>query len=304
MDEASGIDILLTGGDGQAGTELRRLAPPGWRIAAPHFGELDIADADAVRAYMGSRPWSAVINAAAYTAVDKAETEIAQAWRTNALGPAVLAEAAARAGAPIVQISTDYVFDGSKPAPYIESDPVAPLGVYGASKFAGEEAVRTGNRRHVILRTAWLVSSHGVNFVKTMLRLAVERPVLRVVGDQRGSPTSATDLAEALIAIVGRLIADPDTPVGTYHFVNDGEASWCDLAKAILARAEMNGLACPPLEAITTAEYPTAARRPANSRLATAKVRRDYGLAPRLWRPAIDEIVDRLLVTPAKESRL
>jgi dTDP-4-dehydrorhamnose reductase len=291
------IDILLAGGDGQVGTELRRLAPPHWRIAAPDEDELDLTDAEAVAAMVASEPWSAVINAAAYTAVDKAESDIVTAWKVNALGPAALAEATAKAGVPLVHISTDYVFSGDKAGFYVEGDPVGPMGVYGASKEAGEQAVRTGNLRHVIVRTAWLVSPHGNNFIKTMLRLGAERPALRVVDDQRGCPTSAGDLAEALISVTSRLIADAEAPCGDYHFVNTGEASWCEFARAIFAAAKAHGHPVPTVEAITTAEYPTPARRPANSRLSTDKIRRDYGVTPRPWNEAMEDIVARLLTS-------
>ena len=295
---AAGLDILLTGGDGQVGTELVRLAPAHWRITAPDERALVLSVAAGVAAAVAARPWSAVINAGAYTAVDKAESDITRAWRINALGPAALAEATARANIPLIHVSTDYVFDGQKPGYYVEGDPVGPLGVYGASKEGGEQAVRTGNPRHVIVRTAWLVSPHGTNFIKTMLRLGAERTALRVVDDQRGSPTSATDLALALVAVAERLVADPDAPCGDYHFVNAGEASWCEFARAIFEAAQAHGRAAPSVEAITTADYPTPARRPANSRLATDKIRRDFAIAPRPWRAAMEEIVARLLATP------
>jgi len=290
--------VLLTGGAGQIGTELLRQAPAHWRIAAPSEVELDLSDARSVETVFGSATWSAVINAGAYTAVDKAESDIAAAWRVNALGPAMLAEATAKAGVPLIHISTDYVFSGQKPGFYVEGDPVAPLGVYGASKEGGEQAVRTGNPRHVILRTAWLVSAHGNNFVKTMLRLGADRPVLRVVDDQRGCPTSAADIAGALLVIAERLAGDPAAPTGDYHFVNDGEASWCEFARAIFEAAEAHGRPAPQVEAITTADYPTPARRPANSRLSTAKIRRDFAIAPRPWRAAMEEIVAELLAPP------
>ena len=289
------IDILLTGGDGQVGTELRRQAPAHWRIAAPDERELDLTDTALVAETVASQPWSAVINAGAYTAVDRAESDITLAWKINALGPAALAEATAKAGIPLVHISTDYVFSGEKPGYYVEGDPVAPLGVYGASKEGGEQAVRTGNPRHVIVRTAWVVSPHGANFIKTMLKLGAERPSLRVVDDQRGCPTSAGDLAAALIVVAERLITDQEAPTGDYQFVNAGEATWCEFARAIFQVAEAHGRTAPIVEAITTADYPTPARRPANSRLATDKIRRDFGVEPRSWREAMEEIVQRLL---------
>lgn len=295
------IDILLTGGNGQVGTELRRLAPPHWRIAAPSGFELNLADPQSVEAVFASGTWAAVLSVGAYTAVDRAESDIAMAWSVNALGPAVLAEATAKAGIPLIHVSTDYVFSGDKAGFYVEGDPVAPLGVYGASKEGGEQAVRTGNPRHVILRTAWVVSPHGANFIKTMLRLGAERPVLRVVDDQRGCPTSATDIAAVLVTITERLVTDAEAPTGDYHFVNSGEASWCEFARAIFDVAATHGRAPPAVEAITTADYPTPARRPANSRLCTAKIRRDFGIEPRPWRVAMEEIVERLL-TPSEGS--
>jgi len=286
--------ILLTGGSGQVGSCLRDIAPENWEIVAPSHAELDIADADQVAAVMASRPFAAVINPAAYTAVDRAETDIVACWRVNALGPAVLADAAARTGIPIVHLSTDYVFDGAKVSAYLEDDPVAPLGVYGASKEGGEQAVRTGNPRHVILRTAWVVSPHGSNFIKTMLRLGADRPLLRVVADQHGCPTSAIDIAHAVATIAQRLVEDADAPVGTYHFVNAGEASWFDLAKATFAVAAARGAKTPAVEPITTADYPTPARRPANSRLSTQKLQDDYGIVPRPWLTAVTELVETL----------
>lgn len=295
MSNSPAIDVLLTGGSGQVGTEVIRLAPAGVNIVAPGRDRLDLSDPESIAAMIASRPWAAVINSAAHTAVDRAESEIVAAWKVNALAPAALAQATAEAGIPLIQVSTDYVFDGSKDGFYVESDPVAPVSVYGASKEAGEQAVRTGNPRHVILRTAWVVSPHGANFIKTMLRLAQTRPELRVVDDQRGCPTSATDVAQALLTITRRLADDPRAPVGTYHFVNSGEATWCGLARAVFEIAAEHGRPAPTVEGITTADYPTPARRPANSRLDVAKLTRDYAIAPRPWQEAIEEIVETLL---------
>jgi dTDP-4-dehydrorhamnose reductase len=301
MSSSAAVDILLTGGSGQVGTEVVRLAPAGLNIVAPGRTELDMADPDSIARMVASRPWAAVINSAAYTAVDKAESDIVTAWKVNALGPAALAQATAAAAIPLVHVSTDYVFDGSKDGFYREDDPVAPLGVYGASKQAGEQAVRTGNPRHVILRTAWVVSPHGANFVKTMLRLAETRPELGVVDDQRGCPTSATDIAGVLLKIAQRLITSVDAPTGVYHFVNRGEATWCEFARAIFAVAAERGHPPPKVNAITTADYPTPARRPANSRLDVAKLAQDYAIAPRPWKAALEEIVATLL--PAKQEQ-
>jgi dTDP-4-dehydrorhamnose reductase len=287
--------ILVTGGSGQVGTSLRQVAGERFELVMPPRAELDLSDPASVEACLASRDWAAVVSSGAYTAVDKAESDVVAAWRANAIGPAALAAGTAALGIPIVHLSTDYVFDGSGDGYYAEGDPVAPLGVYGASKEGGEQAIRSANPAHVILRTAWVVSPFGGNFVKTMLRVGAERPELRVVADQFGCPTSALDIAGAVATILDRLLADADAPKGTYHFVNAGEASWHGLAEAVFARASARGGPSPKVTAITTADYPTPASRPANSRLATDKLSRDYGIAPRPWRDAIDEIVDTLL---------
>ena len=287
--------ILLTGGAGQVGTEFQRRAPAGFEVVAPRRAELDLTDPDAIAALVASRPWACVINSGAYTAVDKAQSDPLTAWKVNALAPAAFAWATAQAGVPLVQLSTDYVFDGDKPAPYLETDPVGPVSVYGASKEAGEQAVRTGHPHHVILRTAWVVSPFGANFIKTMLRLGAERERLTVVDDQRGCPTAAGDIAETLAVIARRLAEDAHAPAGTYHFVNSGEATWCGLAREVFALAQARGLKVPAVEAIPTSAYPTPARRPANSRLDTAKLTGDFGIEPRPWRDAVSEVVGTLL---------
>ena len=289
------MDVLITGGAGQVGIELQRQAwPEGIRLHAPSRAELDLADPASIERMLAARPWAAVISAGAYTAVDKAESEVRDAWLVNAVAPAILAKAAKDAGIPIVHVSTDYVFDGSKNGLYLETDPVAPLGAYGASKEGGEQAVRTGNPRHAIVRTAWVVSPHRSNFVKTMLRFGAERDEMRVVGDQRGCPTFAGDLAAALQTIILRMLRDTAAPTGTYHFVNAGEASWAEFAKAIFAASARHGGREPKVTTITTAEYPTPARRPANSRLSTARITADYGVTPRPWPEALEETIRAL----------
>jgi dTDP-4-dehydrorhamnose reductase len=290
------VDILITGGAGQVGLELARAQwPANVRLHLPTRAELDLGDAGAVRAAFGATPFKAVINSGAYTAVDKAETEVAAAFAANAMGPAILAEATRAADIPLIQVSTDYVFDGSGERDYAETDPVGPLGVYGASKLAGEVAVTTGNPRSVVMRTAWVLSPHRANFLKTMLRLAADRPALRVVEDQEGCPTSARDIAEALKTIALRMIDDPDAPTGVYHFVNAGSTTWAGLAREIMALSAARGGPRATVEGITTADYPTPARRPSNSRLDTFKITRDYGIAPRPWKDAVAEIVAELI---------
>jgi dTDP-4-dehydrorhamnose reductase len=286
--------VLVTGGAGQVGSALRRLDWGGAvRVLAPGRDQLDLGSAAAVRACFAHGGVDAVVNAAAYTAVDRAESEVGEAFAVNALGPALLAEATAQAGIPLIHLSTDYVFAGDKAAPYGEDDPVGPLGVYGASKLAGELAARAGNARSVVLRTAWVLSPFRSNFLKTMRRLAETRPEIAVVADQVGCPTSADDIAAAVRAILIAQLSGGDAPAGVYHFVNAGEASWCELANAIFAFGAGDGPRA-TARPITTADYPTAARRPANSRLATDKIRRDFGVVPRPWREAVAEIVGEL----------
>jgi len=293
--------VLVTGGAGQIGIELLRLRWPEWvELYAPSREELDIANEDSVTACFTVHAPRCVINPAAYTAVDKAEEEVAAAFLVNAQGAAFLAEAARRGNAPILHVSTDYVFDGAAERPYRESDPTAPLNAYGASKLAGELAVRAANRRAVILRTAWVLSAHRSNFIKTMLRLGATNPSLRVVADQHGCPTSARDIAEALQRIALRAIDDPETPWGTYHFVNSGETSWHGLAEHIF---EFAGASRPQIEAIPSSAFPTPARRPANSRLDTSLIAEKFGIAPRPWQQAVDEILAELTVRTGEKQK-
>ena len=290
------MDILVTGGGGQLGTALQRLQwPQGVSLHAPSRREMDLADPAALAAMVASRPWAAVVNCAAYTAVDRCESDVVAAWSVNALAPAALAAATAAAGVPILHVSTDYVFDGSKSGFYVESDPVGPLGVYGASKEGGEQAVRTANPRHVILRTAWIFGATGSNFVKTMLRHGAERPVLRVVDDQFGCPSGAADIAGAIQTIALRLAREADAPCGTWHFANGGDTSWHGFATGIFAQSKSRGGPASKVEAISTAQYPTPARRPANSRLSTRRLEHDFGIVPRPWRVALADVLRELL---------
>ena len=275
--------ILVLGGAGQLGQELVHAAASGGvALTALSRAEADIAaPADMRRALAHHRP-SVVVNAAAYTKVDLAESEPEEARRANDTGPGVLADACAQAGIPLVHLSTDFVFDGRKEEPYVESDPVAPLSVYGRTKAAGEEAVRRAAPRHVILRTSWVYGAYGGNFLKTMLRLARERDELRVVADQHGAPTSTRDLARIILALAPRLAAGENV-WGTYHFAGHGYTTWHGFADAIVAAAAPALGRRPAVMAITAAEYPAAARRPKNSRLDCALFERTFGLRARPW---------------------
>lgn len=289
--------ILATGGTGQVGHALGQLAwPADVELHLPPRAELDLGSTDSIAAVFEARRYDAILSCGAYTAVDKAEDDVVTAFQVNAVGPAALAAAATAAGIPIVHVSTDYVFDGSGAGARDEDAAVRPLGVYGASKLAGELAVLSGTPRATVMRTAWVISAFGANFLKTMLRVGATNPVLRVVADQHGSPTAAGDIALALQTIVLRQLDDADAPRGTYHFVNAGEASWFDLASTIFASAQARGGPSPQVDPITTAEFPTRATRPANSRLATTRIERDYGIVPRPWQTAVDDILDELLV--------
>jgi dTDP-4-dehydrorhamnose reductase len=284
---------LVTGGTGQVGLALRRNPPPGVAIVAPERDQLDLSRPLALDPLLEGV--SAIINCGAYTAVDRAESEPELAARVNAEAPHQLALAAAARGIVIVQVSTDYVFPPDGAGPWREDAPTAPGNIYGATKRAGEVAVIASGARHAIVRTAWVVSADGSNFIKTMLRLGAERDMLRVVADQRGTPTHAGDLAAALATITARFTADPDQPSGLWHCANAGETTWHGLASHIFATAGRLGLKVPALvEPIMTADYPTPARRPADSRLACAKLAGDLGISLRSWQDAVDVIVAQL----------
>ena len=288
--------ILLFGANGQLGQEILARAPAAaLDVIGRSRSQTDIANAAAVDAALRDVRPDLVVNAAAYTKVDKAETEREEAYRVNKDGAGILASACAAADVPFVHISTDYVFDGAQQKPYVEDDPVAPVGVYGASKLAGEEEVRRRHKKHVILRTSWVYGQYGSNFLKTMLRLAEERSELRVVADQRGSPTCTADLAQAVFALAPRLTRADDRSWGTYHFTGEGETNWCQFADEILTqRARWKG-SRPRLTPITTAEYPTPARRPMNSVLDNRRFRSTFGLSAKSWKLSVKESVDALI---------
>jgi dTDP-4-dehydrorhamnose reductase len=235
-----------------------------------------------------------VINAAAYTAVDKAESEPARAFAANRDGAGAVAAAARGLGVPLIHLSTDYVYPGNKAEPYVESDDTGPLGVYGQSKLEGEQAVRAAHPGAIILRTSWVYSPFGGNFVKTMLRIGKEREVVKVVDDQHGNPTSAIDIADAILRIAPGLVAMPGEG-GIYHLCGTGSTTWCGFARHIFSCSAKLGGPTPCVEAITTAEFPTPARRPSNSRLDMQAFTARFGFTTRPWQEATAEAVERLL---------
>ncbi|MDP1867808.1 MAG: dTDP-4-dehydrorhamnose reductase [Bradyrhizobium sp.] len=290
------MKLLVIGRNGQLARGIVENADRfGVQVISAGRPDTDVTDRNSVEATVAREQFDAVVNAAAYTAVDKAESEPSVAQAVNAIGAEHVARACAANSIPIIHISTDYVFDGSKDSPYREDDQTGPINAYGRSKLEGEQRVADACARHVILRTAWVHSPWGGNFVKTMLRLAAERPAVGVVGDQQGSPTYAPHLAEAVLAIARRAIADPaGMPWGIYHAVGMGETSWFGVAREIFRCAREHGLPAAEVTAITTAEYPTPARRPANSRLNCDRLRQSFGLGLPDWRVGVQDCVARL----------
>jgi dTDP-4-dehydrorhamnose reductase len=288
--------IAVTGKRGQIVSALRERAPPDVEIVALGRPELDLADAESVARAFDGLDCAAIVNAAAYTAVDKAESEPEAAMRVNADGAAHVAEAAVRLNVPLLHLSTDYVFDGALDRPYREDDVARPTTAYGRSKLAGERRVAEIHPRSAILRTAWIYSPFGANFVRTMLRLALSRDEIGVVDDQRGNPTSALDIADGLFDVARQMAANPSQRLaGVFHLVAAGEASWADVAEASFAVLARHGRASPTVRRIATAEYPTPARRPANSRLDARKIAATYGIALADWTQSLPACVERLL---------
>lgn len=293
------MKILLLGANGQLGQELQRaLAPLGAIVATtrsgvlPDGGACEVADFDqpaSLTALLDRLRPSVVVNAAAYTAVDRAEEDRDAAFRANAEAPGVLARWCAQAGAPLVHYSTDYVFDGQGTRPYREDDATAPLGVYGASKLAGEDAIRAAGGRHLIFRTAWVYAPHSANFLRTMLRVGADRDVLRVVADQVGTPTPAALIAD----VTAQALQHDGSLSGTWHLTATGETSWHGFAEAIFTEAVAAGVLprAPTVEAITTAEYPTPARRPAYSHLDVAKLEQDFGVTLPRWQDGLKRVI-------------
>lgn len=286
--------LIITGAYGQVGfclTEQAKIA--GWTVLAVDRDELDITNASEVISRVKAFQPDVIINAAAHTAVDKAETDIDASYAINRDGAKYLAEAAQVCDAAILHISTDYVFAGDKTGSYSEADLVAPQGVYGASKLAGEEVVIAANPKHIILRTAWVFGEHGNNFVKTMLRLGSQRDQLGIVADQYGGPTYAGDIAAALLTIADKAVAVPATVNwGIYHFAGEPHVNWHQFAQAIFAKAVEKDILVkePQLNALTTADYPTPAKRPANSRLDCGKIFAEFSIKPSDWHQALENI--------------
>jgi dTDP-4-dehydrorhamnose reductase len=296
------VTVLLFGGNGQLGQELQRaLAPLGTLVATTRSGTLpdgsacetaDFNQPESLAALLDRVRPEVVVNAAAYTAVDRAEDDRDAAWRANAEAPGVIARWCAAAGVPLVHYSTDYVFDGQGNRPYREDDATAPLGVYGASKLAGEEAIRAAGGRHLIFRTAWVYASHSANFLRTMLRVGAERDVLRVVADQVGTPTPAALIAD----VTAQALQHAGGLSGTWHLTATGETSWHGFAEAIFAEAVSAGklARAPKVEAITTADYPTPARRPAYSHLDVRKLESDFGIGLPSWQEGLKRVIAAL----------
>jgi dTDP-4-dehydrorhamnose reductase len=292
----SSIRILIVGRTGQVAYELQRARwPDGLEPEFAGREVLDLAKPGEAEALVLARRPLIVVNAAAYTAVDAAERERDQAFAVNRDGPAALAQGCADVGSSLIHLSTDYVFDGAKAGPYEEGDPIHPLSAYGESKAEGEAAIRTRLDRHIIIRTAWVYCPIGRNFVRTMLRLGAERDQLSVVDDQRGSPTSAAEVARAVVALAAALAGGRADAFGTYHFCGAGATTWYGFARAIFAGAERRGMRVPStVTPITTAQYPTPAKRPMNSVLSSEQIARAYGVVARPWQDALDDCLDEI----------
>ena len=288
------MTILVTGGAGQLATALVQEGGEAiQRVGRPGF---DFDHPDTIEATFRAAAPSLVVNAAAYTAVDAAEKDEAAAARANHHGPAALARLCAASGIPFIHVSTDYVFDGNKGTPYVETDPTNPTGVYGATKLSGEQAVLEAHDRAIILRTSWVYSATGKNFVRTMLGAAQKMDRLRVVGDQQGCPTSARDLAAAILAVAARLRGGWRTEyAGIYHASGDGSTTWHGLATAVFEAARPLGHKIPIVDAIRTEDWPTPARRPPDSRLDCDKLARVFGVRQPAWQSSVASVVSELL---------
>lgn len=292
------MKIVVTGREGQVVQSLQEKASqrPNNQVIALGRPELDLAKPETVRSALSAIKPDLVVSAAAYTAVDLAEDEAELAFAVNAGGAQAVAEAAKACGAPVIHISTDYVFAGDASKPYVETDSTGPRSVYGRSKLEGERLVAQANPKHIILRTAWVYSPFGKNFVKTMLKLAETRDGLSVVSDQWGNPTSALDIADAIIQIADQLATTPDfSAYGVYHLAGTGDTNWSGFARAIFSESAKLGGLIATVTDIATADYPTKAARPANSRLSTAKFQEVFNWSAPLWQSSLRDVVARLV---------
>ena len=298
------MKIVVIGVNGQLGWELNRQGKQqGLDVVPADLPDFDIADQPAVENLVTKSSADVIINAAAYTAVDRAESDPQLAFAINRDGPAYLAAACAAIGAALIHVSTDYVFDGTQKEPYVETDPVAPIGVYGQSKAAGEEAVRKILPAHIMIRTAWLYGVHGNNFVKTMLRLGHEQEIIRVVSDQFGCPTNAADLAQAILLIAARIAAGREIKWGTYHYCGDGATSWHGFAETIFSMARRQAtLLVKKVEPIATAEFPTPAKRPVNSVLNCDLIKNHFGVHTRPWKESLAETIKQLFILDSTDN--
>ncbi len=288
--------IVVTGLRGQVVASLLDRAAARAEILPYGRPRLDLAAPSSIAGALHDARCDVIVNAAAYTAVDKAESDQEAAMQANAAGAGHVAESAAKLGVPLLHISTDYVFDGTSGRPYKEDDPTGPTGAYGRSKLEGEKLVLAAHPNSAVLRTAWVYSPFGANFVKTMLRLGETREEVGVVADQLGNPTSALDIADAILAIAARIVVDPSPELrGVFHMTGQGEASWADFAERIFEDAEKHGRGPVRVKRIATADYPTPAKRPANSRLDNGKLKAVYGVGLPPWRNSVSECVARLL---------
>jgi dTDP-4-dehydrorhamnose reductase len=286
--------ILLIGRIGQVGWELRRTLAPLAQVACVDIPEIDLTSGDSIRRWVAEARPNIVINAAAYTAVDKAESEPDKAMKINGVAPGILAEAAKKSGALLVHYSTDYIFDGAKTNPYVETDSPNPLGAYGRSKLAGDEAVRAIGGAHLIFRLCWVYGARGQNFMLTIMRLAREREKLRVVADQMGCPTWSRMIAETTALALRQAVAARDWIAfsGTYHLASSGVTSWQGFAQAIVNLMPAEGRKCSEVEAVKTPEYPTPAKRPAYSVLGCSKLERVFGLRLPHWEDSLRQAME------------
>ncbi|MGY4637731.1 dTDP-4-dehydrorhamnose reductase [Pseudomonas sp. TE24901] len=283
------MKILITGQHGQVSRELQQRLQGLGELIVLGRDQLDLADAEQIRQHVRAQRPGLIINAAAHTAVDLAESEPDAAFAINAIAPGVLAEEAKALGIPLIHYSTDYVFDGSKPAPYTEADTPNPLGVYGQSKLAGEQAIAAVGGEYLILRTSWVYANHGKNFLLTMQRLLPEKPQMRIVADQIGAPTWAGSIADSTRALIERWQAGQPGDWGIYHLTAQGETSWFGFAQAIGEHLKAQGKACAELEAIPSSAYPTPAKRPLNSRLDCSRLQQQWQVSQPLWQDALRE---------------